>query len=137
MRVMMMLRADKNTETGVPPTPEHMEQMGKLVEDMAKAGVLIAADGLQPSARGKRIKFSGGKITSIVDGPFTETKELIAGYCIIQAKSWDDVLQWSTRFASIQGDGESELRPMYDQGDCSDSELREELQRKAGTAAVY
>jgi hypothetical protein len=137
MRVMMMLRADRNTETGVPPTPEHMAEMGKLVEGMAKAGVLVAADGLQPSARGKRITFSGGRITSVTDGPFTETKELIAGYCIIQVNTWDDVLAWSDRFASIQRDGESELRPMYDQGDCSDQELREELQRKAGVAAAY
>jgi hypothetical protein len=148
MRVMMMLKADKNTEAGAPPTREHMAEMGKLMEDMAKAGVLLAADGLQPSAKGKRIAFSGGTITSVTDGPFTETKELIAGFCMIQAKSWEEVMDWSQRFAAIQGNGESELRPLFDPSDfCEDVfpaedaarelALREELQRKAGKAATY
>ena len=147
MRVMMMLKADKNTEAGTPPTREHMAEMSKLVEDMAKAGVLLAADGLQPSAKGKRIAFSGGKITSVTDGPFTETKELIAGFCMIQAKSWEEVMDWSRRFAAIQGNGESELRPLFDADFCGEvfpaedaareQALRDELQRKAGKAATY
>jgi hypothetical protein len=148
MRVMMMVKADRNTEAGTLPTREHLAEMGKLMEDMAKAGVLLGGDGLQPSARGKRIAFSGGKITSVTDGPFTETKELIAGFCIIQAKSWDEVMDWSRRFAAIQGNGESELRPLFDPSDfpedvfpaedaAREQALREELQRKAGNAATY
>jgi hypothetical protein len=135
-------------EAGVLPTREHLAAMGKLMEDMAKAGVLLAADGLHPSSKGKRLKFSGGKITSVTDGPFTETKELIAGFCIIQAPSWDDVMEWGRRFAAVEGDGETELRPMFEASDfpedifpaedaAREQELRDELQRKAGKAATY
>ena len=148
MRVMMMLKANKKTETGVLPTKAHLAAMGKLMEDMAKAGVLLAADGLQPSAKGKRVTFSGGKITSVIDGPFTETKELIAGFCLIQAASWDEVMEWGKRFAEVEREGETELRPLFEASDfpeeifpaedaAREQELRDELQRKAGKAATY
>lgn len=119
MRVMMMLRADRNTETGVPPTAEHMAAMGQLIEDMAKAGVLVAADGLQPSARGKRMKFAGGRITSITDGPFAETKELIAGYWIINVKSKAEAIEWAKKipFKQLPNAGrepEVELRQFFE-----------------------
>jgi hypothetical protein len=145
---MMLLKADKKTEAGTLPTREHLAEMGKLVEDMAKAGVLLAADGLHPSAKGKRIAYAGGKIISVTDGPFTETKELIAGFCMIQAESWEEVMDWSRRFAAIQGNGECELRPLFEPSDfpeevfpaedaAREQALREELQRKAGKAATY
>jgi hypothetical protein len=148
MRVMMMLKADKNTEAGGTPGKEHLAEMGRLIEDMAKAGVLLAAEGLQPSSKGKRLKFSGGKITSVTDGPFTEAKELIAGFCMIQANSWDEVMRWSERFAAVEGNGETELRPLFEASDfpedvlpaedaAREQALREELQRKAGKAAAY
>jgi hypothetical protein len=148
MRVMMLLKADKTTEAGGPPSKEHLAEMGKLIEDMAKAGVLLAAEGLQPSSKGKRIRFTEGKITSVTDGPFTETKELIAGFCMIQANSWDEVMSWNKRFAAVQGNGESELRPMFEASDFPEDvfpaedarreqALRDELQRKAGKAATY
>jgi hypothetical protein len=145
---MMLLKADKKTEAGTLPTREHLAEMGKLVEDMAKAGVLLAADGLHPSAQGKRIAYADGKITSVTDGPFTETKELIAGFCMIQAESWEEVMDWIRRFAAIQGTGECELRPLFEPSDfpeevfpaedaAREQALREELQRKAGKAATY
>jgi hypothetical protein len=145
---MMMIRSDRKMEAGGLPTREHLAAMGKLMEDMAKAGVLLAADGLHPSSKGKRLKFSGGKITSVTDGPFTETKELIAGFCIIQAASWDDVMEWGRRFAAVEGEGETELRPLFEASDfpedifpaedaAREQELRDELQRKAGKAATY
>jgi hypothetical protein len=148
MRVMMMLKSNKKMEAGGLPTQEHLAAMGKLMEDMAKAGVLLAADGLQPSSKGKRVKFSGGKITSVTDGPFTETKELIAGFCMIQAASWDEVMEWGRRFAAVEGEGETELRPLCEASDfpedifpaedaAREQELRDELQRKAGKAATY
>jgi hypothetical protein len=148
MRVMMMLKSNNDTETGAPPNKEHMVEMGKLMEEMAKAGVLLAADGLQPSSKGKRVKFAGGKITSVTDGPFTETKELIAGFCMIQAKSWEEVMEWGRRFAAVQGEGETELRPLFEASDfpeeifpaedaAREQALRDELQRKAGKAATY
>jgi hypothetical protein len=148
MRVMMMLKSDRKTEAGGLPTREHLAAMGKLMEDMAKAGVLLAADGLQPSSKGKRVKFSGGAITSVTDGPFTETKELIAGFCMIQATSWDEVMEWGRRFAAVEGEGETEFRPLFEASDfpedvfpaedaAREQELRDELQRKAGKAATY
>jgi hypothetical protein len=114
MRVMMILKADKNTEAGGTPSKEHLAEMGKLIEDMAKAGVLLAAEGLQPSSKGKRLKFTGGKITSVTDGPFTETKELIAGFAIVQVKSMAEAIELAERFLKIAGDGESEIRLMHD-----------------------
>lgn len=148
MRVMMMIKTTGDSEGCQSPNRDRMIDMGKLMEDMAKAGVLLAAEGLQPTSKGKRIKFSGGKITSITDGPFIESKELVGGFCLIQVNTWDEVMAWSDRFAAIQGEGESELRPLFEACDFSEDvfpaeaaareqALRDELQRKAGAAANY
>jgi hypothetical protein len=87
--------------------------MGKLIEEMAKAGVLLATDGLQPSSKGARVRISGGKFT-VTDGPFTEAKELIAGYAIVQVKSKEEAIEWAKRFLKVMGEGESEIRQMHD-----------------------
>jgi hypothetical protein len=148
MRVMMLLKANKTTEAGGIPSKEHLAEMGKLIEDMAKAGVLLAAEGLHPSSKGKRVRFTGGKITSVTDGPFTETKELIGGFCMLQVNSWDEAMLWSERFAAVKGNGETELRPLFEASDfpedvfpaedaAREQALRDELQRKAGKAATY
>jgi hypothetical protein len=144
MRCMMFIRATKQTEAGIfPPDSKRLfAEMGQLMEDMAKAGVLLGGEGLQPSSKGKRLKFSGGKITSVTDGPFTETKELIAGYCLIDVKSWDEAMEWARRFAKVERDGETEIRPLYEASDfpaeifspeaaAREQDLRDELQRKA------
>ena len=141
MRYMLMLRADKDTEAGVMPSAELVEGMGKLMEEMAAAGVLLGGEGLQPSSKGKRLKFADGKVTEVIDGPFAETKELIAGYAIMQADSFDEVMKWAERFAAVQRNGETEIRPLYSEADFSDvmtpemqareAALREELQAKS------
>ncbi len=87
--------------------------MAKLIEEMAKAGVLLATDGLQPSSKGARVRISGGKFT-VTDGPFTEAKELIAGYAIVQVKSKEEAIEWAKRFLKVMGEGESEIRQMHD-----------------------
>ena len=96
MRFMMMVRANKNTEAGVMPDQRLIAAMGKYNEEMAKAGVLLDLAGLQPSKKGARIRFSGGKPT-VIDGPFAETKELIAGYWLIQVKSKEEAIEWAKR----------------------------------------
>ena len=95
-----------------PPTEQEMAAMGQLIEEMAKAGVLIATDGLQSSSKGARVRISGGKFI-VTDGPFTETKELIAGYAIIEAKSKHEAIEWTKRFLEGVGEGESEIRLMH------------------------
>ena len=110
MRFMMLYKPGKE---GVPPTAEHQAAMGKLIEDMAKSGVLIATDGLLPSSKGSRVRISNGKIT-VTDGPFTEAKEVIAGYAIIQVKSKAEAIEQAKRFLQVVGEGESEVREMYD-----------------------
>jgi hypothetical protein len=116
MRFMMIYKpADtKDMEAGVPPSPQAMAEMGKFIEEMAKAGVLLFTDGLLPSSRGARVRQSAGKVT-VTDGPFTETKELIAGFAIVRAKSKAEAIEWAKRFHRIAGDGESEIREMYDE----------------------
>ena len=100
-------------ESDAPPTQQEMADMGQLIEEMAKAGVLIATDGLQPSSKGARVRISGGKFT-VTDGPFTETKELVAGYAIIQANSKEEAIELTKRFLRVVGEGESEIRLMHD-----------------------
>ena len=111
MRFMTLYKPGK--ESGAPPTQKEMADMGQLIEEMAKAGVLIATDGLQPSSKGARVRISGGKFT-VTDGPFTETKELVAGYAIIQAKSKEEAIELTKRFLRVVGEGESEIRLMHD-----------------------
>src|SRR5438093_8573053 len=114
MRFMVLVKATKDSETGVPPSTELLDEMGKYNEELAKAGVLLAADGLQPSSRGARVRFSGTERT-VIDGPFTETKELIAGYWIIDVKSKDEAVEWVKRCPNPTGEeGEIEIREVYE-----------------------
>jgi hypothetical protein len=115
MRFMMIYKPADITdmEAGVPPTQDEIAKMGKFIEEMAKSGVLLATDGLQPSSKGARVRLSGGKLT-VTDGPFTETKELIAGFAIVQVKSKAEVIELAGRFLKLAGDGESEIRLMHD-----------------------
>jgi hypothetical protein len=111
MRFMMLYKP--GSEATAPPTPEHLAEMGKLIEEMAQAGVLIATDGLQPSSKGARVRISGGKFT-VTDGPFAEAKEVIAGYAIVQVKSKEAAIEQAQRFLTLVGEGESEIRLMHD-----------------------
>lgn len=117
MRVMIIVRANKNSEAGRMPGPDVLAQMHKFNEEAEAAGILVGMGGLQPSAKGRRVKTSGGKRT-ILDGPFTETKELIAGYAIWQVTSMDEAMAWVARFPETGEDEEIEIRPMYDEGPC-------------------
>ena len=111
MRFMMLYKPGR--ESDAPPTQEEMANMGRLIGEMAQAGVLIATDGLQPSSKGARVTISDGKFT-VVDGPFAETKELIAGYAIVQAKSKEHAIELAKRFLEVVGEGVSEIRLMHD-----------------------
>ena len=111
MRFMMLYKPGK--ETDAPPSARELEGVGKLIEEMARSGVLIATDGLQPSANGARVQINGSKFT-VTDGPFTETKELIAGYVIVQVKSKAEAVELAKRFLKVMGEGESEIRQMHD-----------------------
>jgi hypothetical protein len=110
MRFMMLYKP--GVELDAPPTPDEMAAMGRFIEEQAKAGVLLATDGLQPSKKGARVRISGDKFT-VTDGPFTETKELIAGYAIVELTSKDEAIELAKRFLSIVGAGESEIRLMH------------------------
>ena len=112
MRFMTLYKP--GNETNVPPTAEEMARMGALIGEMAGAGVLLAADGLQPSATGARVRL-GGNGFSITDGPFTEAKELIAGFAILQVPSKAEAIEWTKRFLTVAGGGESEIREMHDE----------------------
>ena len=116
MRFMGLLKADKDSEASVPPSPELMERMGRFIEEISAAGVLLATDGLQPSSKGKRIRLSGGKFT-VTDGPFTEAKELIASYAIFEVKTMDEAVAWAKKFLSVLGEGECEIRPIFEASD--------------------
>lgn len=109
IRYMMMFKADQNTEAGVLPNPKMLADMGALMGEMVQKGVLLGGEGLQPSSKGARVTFSDGK-RHVTDGPFTEAKELICGYCLVQVSSPDEVLQWAYRGLTIHGPGESEIR---------------------------
>lgn len=115
MRVMVLVKANKESEAGVLPSREILEQMGKFNEELMKAGVIIAADGLHASSKGKRIKFSGTSRV-ITDGPFAETKELLAGYWVWKVKSMDDAVQWLKR-APFDGGTEVEIRQIFEAED--------------------
>src|SRR4051812_3641251 len=109
MRFMMIVKASKESEAGVLPSMELIEQMGKFNEEMVKAGVMLSADGLQASSQGARVRFSGDNRT-VIDGPFAETKELIAGFWIIQVKSKEEAIAWAKRCPNPMGeDAEAEI----------------------------
>ena len=111
MRFMMIYRAGK--ELDAPPTPQEMERMGRFIQEMADSGALIATDGLQPSAKGARVRISNGEFT-VTDGPFAETKEVIGGYAIVRAGSKEEAIDLAKRFLAVVGEGESEVRLMHD-----------------------
>ena len=130
MRVMVIVKASKQSEAGVLPDTEGLTKMLKYNEELVKSGVILAGDGLQPTSKGKRVKFSGSKRT-VTDGPFTETKELIAGYGIWQVRSIDEAVEWVKR-APFDGGTEVEIRPVYEANDFGENltpELREQGQR--------
>jgi hypothetical protein len=130
MRVMVLVKANEESEAGVMPSTELLTAMGKYNEELAKAGIMLAGDGLQPSSKGKRVRFSGDKPT-VIDGPFAETKELIAGYWIWQVKSIDEAVEWLKR-APFDGGTTIELRPIFEMEDFGAEmtpELREQEQR--------
>ncbi len=115
MRYMMIYKPAnfKDMEADVPPTQENMAQMGKFIGELAQSGVLLATDGLMASSKGARVRLSDGKV-SVTDGPFTETKELIAGFAILQLPSKAEAVELAKRFLELAGDGESEIRQMHD-----------------------
>ncbi|HVH87027.1 MAG TPA: YciI family protein [Terriglobales bacterium] len=130
MRVMVIVKANKESEAGVLPNKEILTKMGKYNEELVKAGIMLAGDGLHPSSKGKRVKFSGEKRT-ITDGPFTEAKELIAGYWLWQVRSMDEAVEWLKR-APFDGGTEIELRPVFEAEDFGAEftpELREQERR--------
>jgi hypothetical protein len=127
MRFMMIVKANKDTEAGVMPDEKLIDAMTKYNEDLIRAGVLLDLSGLQPSSKGARIKFSGGKRT-VIDGPFTEAKELIAGYWLIQVKSKEEAIEWAKRAPAPHGEGaegEIEIRQLFELDDFGSSEAVE------------
>lgn len=141
MKVMVIVKATKNSEAGVMPSEKLLTEMGKYNEELVKAGIMLAGDGLHPSAKGKRIRFSGDKRT-VIDGPFAETKELIAGYWIWQVRSMEEAVEWARRCPSPMPGEESELeiRPVFEPEDfgeeltpelrAHDEKLRQEFERQ-------
>ncbi|MDW6022266.1 YciI family protein [Mesorhizobium sp. BAC0120] len=126
MQILGMLKSDPETDANPPPfDPVLMARMGDFVEEAAKAGVLVATNGLHPSAAGKRIKLDRGKVT-ITDGPFTESKELVSSFALFEVTSMDEAVHWTTRFLEILGKGECELRPVFETSDFPDDLLAPE-----------
>ncbi len=144
MRIMGLLRANVSSEAGDPPSRELMEKMGTFVAEVTQAGVMLATDGLHPSSKGKRVRLSDGK-TTVIDGPFTESKELIASYALFQVKTREEAIDWTRRFLEVLGGGECELRPVFEASDfpadvfppeeaAREAVVREEMHRNAGKA---
>jgi hypothetical protein len=130
MRVMVIVPADKNSEAGMLPDKKILTDMGKFNEELVKAGVMLAGEGLQPTSKGKRVTFSGGK-TTVVDGPFTESKELVAGFWLWQVKSMDEAVEWLKR-APFGGGVTIEIRRVFETEDFGDNltpEMRESEDR--------
>ena len=133
MRVMVIVKATKTSEAGAMPSEAAFAAMGKYNEELVKAGIMLDGDGLQPSSKGKRIQFSGNKRT-VVDGPFTETKELVAGFWIWQVRSMEEAVEWARRCPDPMPGEEAELeiRPLFEAADFGDEftpELREQEER--------
>jgi hypothetical protein len=118
MRFMVLVKADENSEAGVMPSAEILTEMGKFNEELVKAGVMLAGEGLHPSSKGVRIRFSG-KERTVTDGPFAETKELLAGFWLLQVKSRDEVIEWMKR-APFDGGTEIEVRQVFEAEDFGD-----------------
>ena len=145
MKVMVIVKADKDTEAGVMPSTELLTAMGKYNEELVKAGIMLAGEGLHPSSRGKRVKFSG-KNRTVIDGPFAETKELIAGYWLWQVKSMDEAVEWAKRCPNPTGhDGVLEIRQIFEAEEFGEEftpelrkqeeRLRDAMEKKAKKAA--
>jgi len=134
MRFMMLYKPGK--ETNAPPSQQEIAAMGQLIGDMAKAGVLIATDGLQHSSKGARVRIDGGKFT-VTDGPFTEAKELVAGFAIVQAKSKAEAIELAKRFLTVVGEGESEIRLMHDAPALGPESGKAEERRHAEASAKH
>ena len=143
MRVMVIVKATKNSEAGVMPSEKLLADMGKFNEELVKAGIMLAGDGLHPSSKGKRVRFSSGK-KSVIDGPFAETKELVAGFWIWQVKSIEEAVEWVRRCPDPMPGEESEIeiRPLFEAADfgeeftpelrAQEERLRTEIERKRG-----
>ena len=144
MKVMVIVKATKNSEAGVMPSEKLLTEMGNYNEELVKAGIMLAGEGLQPSSKGKRIKFSGRQ-RSVHDGPFTETKELIAGYWVWQVRSMDEAVEWARRCPDPMPGEEAELeiRPLFEAEDfgkeftpelrAQEERLRQEVERQQQT----
>jgi len=139
MRVMVLVKANKDTEAGVMPSQKLLTEMGNFNEELVKAGVLLAMDGLHPSSKGARVKFSGQQ-RAVIDGPFTETKELIAGYWLWQVKSMEEAIEWVKRCPNPTGaEAEIEIRPVFELSDFGAEltpELREQEERLLAQVAA-
>jgi hypothetical protein len=139
MRFMVMVKADKNTEAGVLPSQQLLAEMGKYNEELAKAGVLLAGEGLHPSSKGARVRFSGTKRT-VIDGPFGEAKDLVAGFWLIQVKSKDEAIEWVKRCPNpLEGEAEIEIRQVFEASDFGPAltpELREAEERLRAQVAA-
>ena len=130
MRVMVLVPGDENTEKGQMPSEKELAEMGKFNEELVKAGVMLAGEGLHPTSKAARVRFDGDKRT-VIDGPFTESKELIAGYWLWQVRDMDEAIEWIKR-APFDGGTEITLRPVFemeDFGDAMTPELREQEER--------
>ncbi len=144
MRVMVIVKATKNSEAGVMPSEKLLADMGKFNEELVKAGIMLAGDGLHPSSKGKRVRFSAGK-KAVIDGPFSETKELVAGFWIWQVKSIEEAVEWVRRCPDPMPGEESEIeiRPVFEAEDfgaeftpelrAQEERLRNEIERKHGS----
>jgi hypothetical protein len=138
MRVMVLVKATKDSEAGVLPTTELLTAMGKYNEELVKAGIMLAGEGLHPSSRGARVRFSGEKRT-VIDGPFAETKELVAGFWLWQVKSMEEAIEWVKRCPNpMPTESEIEIRPVYEAEDFGPNltpELREAEERLRAQSA--
>jgi hypothetical protein len=139
MRVMVIVKANEDSEAGVLPSEELLTAMGKFNEELAQAGVMLAGEGLQPSSKGARVKFSGAQRT-VVDGPFAETKELIAGFWLWQVESMDEAIEWVKRCPNpLDGESVIEIRQVFEADDFGEAftpELREQEERVRAQAAA-
>jgi hypothetical protein len=137
MRFMVLVKGDRNSEAGVLPSKEILTEMGKFNEELVKAGVMLAAEGLKPTSKGARVKFQGGKKT-VTDGPFTESKELVAGFWLWQCKNLDEAIEWLKR-APFDGGTEVEIRQIFEAEDFGENltpEVREQEERIRAQAAA-
>jgi hypothetical protein len=134
MRFMVIVKATKDSEAGMLPTQELLTAMGKYNEELVKAGIMLAGDGLKPSSQGARVQFDGAK-RNVVDGPFAETKELVAGFWLWQLGSLEEAIEWVKRCPNpMPGPSEIEIRPLYDMEDFAEAltpEMREQVARQA------